>query len=47
MDISGAHGTHGRDEKWYKIFIGKPEKSLTIKQFGIDGIIILRYILGK
>jgi hypothetical protein len=31
----------------YNIFVGKPERKRTRRYLGVDGRIILKYILGK
>jgi hypothetical protein len=44
-EMGGACSTHGKDEK-YKILVGKPEGKNNSKNLGVDGKIILEWILG-
>jgi hypothetical protein len=46
-EIGGARRTHWKDDKTCRIFIGKPGGKKHAKDPGIDGKIILEWILGK
>jgi hypothetical protein len=38
---------HGKDENAYKISVREPEGRIYLEDLSIDGMIILKWILGK
>jgi hypothetical protein len=45
--MDGACSTHGEMRNAYKILAGKPEGKIPFESPGVDGSIILKWILGK
>jgi hypothetical protein len=45
--MSGSRSTHGRDEKCVQYFFEKPEGKRHSEDLGVDGRIMLEWILGK
>jgi hypothetical protein len=46
-EIGGTCSTHGRNEKYIKISVEKSERPINSEDLGVDGRIILEWILGK
>jgi hypothetical protein len=45
--MGGACSTDGRDEQCIQYFVGKPSAKIHLEDVGVDGKIILEWILGK
>jgi hypothetical protein len=45
MELVIGHVTHGRDGNIYKILVANPEKRRLLKDIGVNGRIILKWII--
>jgi hypothetical protein len=45
--MSGSCSSHGRDRNAYTIVVGKPEGKRLLGRLGVDGRLLLKWILDK